>query len=157
MAGDKAAKSVVHRSTTSVRAQQCSWFNLARRGFYESSVRAGVAYRSPPPAVGRDALVGDPHALGQFAGLPEHVDRDTATRIPVAADAKPFRLDLGGNPLADHDRAILVEGAVIAKAGDIEFQRFGFQQPLARRVVDHEMREIRLASDRAYRGEFRCG
>ena len=70
---------------------------------------------------------------------------------------KPFRLDLGGDPLADHDRAILVEGAVIAEAGDIEFQRFGFQQPLARHVVDHEMREIRLARDRADRGEFRRG
>jgi len=42
---------------------------------------------SPPAAIGRDALVGHPHALGQFAGLPEHVDRDAAARIPVAADA----------------------------------------------------------------------
>ena len=48
-----------------------------------------------PPAIGRDALVGHPHALRQSAGLPEHVDRDAAARIPVAADAQPFRLDLG--------------------------------------------------------------
>jgi hypothetical protein len=42
---------------------------------------------SSPPAIGRDALIGDPHALGQSAGLPEHVDRNAAARIPVAADA----------------------------------------------------------------------
>src|SRR5882724_1729193 len=82
--------------------------------------RVRVKWYSPPSAIGRDALVGHPHALGQFAGLPEHVDRDAAARIPVSADAKPFRLDLGGDPLADHDRAILVEGAVIAKTRDIE-------------------------------------
>ena len=59
--------------------------------------------------------------------------------------------------LADHDRAILVEGAMVAEARDIEFQRFRFQQPLARHIVDHQMREIRLAGDRAERGEFRRG
>jgi len=33
-----------------------------------------------------------PHPLGQSAGLPEHVDRDAAARIPVAADTQIFRL-----------------------------------------------------------------
>src|SRR5882724_3069658 len=41
----------------------------------------------PAPTIGRDALVGHPHPLRQPAGLPEHVDRDAAARIPVAADA----------------------------------------------------------------------
>ena len=112
---------------------------------------------SSPPAVGRDALIGNPHALRQLAGLPEHVDRDAAARIPVAADAQPFRLDLGRDALADRDRAVLVERAVIAEAGEIKLQRFGFQQPLLRHIVDHQMREIGLAGDRAERGEFgRC-
>src|SRR5690242_5154728 len=75
----------------------------------------GSGSRSSPSAIGRDALVGYPHALGQLSGLPEHVDRDTAARIPVAADAQPFRLDRSGDPLADHDRAVLVERAVIAE------------------------------------------
>ena len=44
------------------------------------------------PAIGRDALVGHPHILGQLAGLPEHIDRHAAARIPVAADAQPLRL-----------------------------------------------------------------
>src|SRR3954471_3594367 len=93
-------------------------------------------WRSAPSAIGRDALIGYPHAFRQFASLPEHVDRDAAARIPVATDAKPFRLDLGCDPLADHDRAILVEGAMIAEACDVQFQRFGLQQPLARHIVD---------------------
>src|SRR5258706_10071400 len=68
---------------------------------------------SPAPAIGRDALIGNPHVLRQFAGLPEHVDRNAAARIPVAANAQPFRFDFIGDPLADHHRAVLMEGAVI--------------------------------------------
>src|SRR6478752_2436501 len=98
---------------------------------------------STAPAIGRHALVGDPHALRQPAGLEEHVDRDAAARIPVTADAQEFRLDLARDPLANHHCAILVEGAVIAEARDIKLQRLRFQQPLARYIVDHEMREIR--------------
>src|SRR5258705_13994551 len=82
--------------------------------------QAGTFDGSPAPAIGRDALVGDPHGLGQLAGLPEHVDRDAAARVPVAADAKPFRLDLGRDPLADHHGAVLVKGAVIAKTRNVQ-------------------------------------
>src|SRR3982751_2359882 len=96
--------------------------------------------RSPASAVRRDTLIWNPHSLRQLAGLPEHVDRNAAARIPVAADAQPFRLDLGCYSFADHDRAVFMERAVIAKARDIEFQGFRLQQPLARHVVDHEMR-----------------
>ena len=49
--------------------------------------------RSASSAIGRDALIGNPDALGQPPGLPEYVDGNTAARIPVAADAQPFRLD----------------------------------------------------------------
>src|SRR6202035_3654523 len=94
---------------------------------------------SPPAAIGRDALVGYPHSLRQSAGLPEHVDRNAAARVPVAADAEPFRLDFGRYPLSDRNRAVLVERTMIAEARDIEFQGFRLQQPLARHVVDHEM------------------
>ena len=48
-----------------------------------------------------------------------------------------------------------MESAMIAEARDIKLQRFRFQQPLARHIIDHEMGEIRLAGDRAERGEFR--
>src|SRR6266705_227709 len=77
------------------------------------SLRCPIRMFSTPPAIGRDALIGNPHTLRQSAGLPEHVDRDAAARIPVAADAQEFRLDLGCDPLADHDGAILVERAMV--------------------------------------------
>ena len=54
----------------------------------EARLRRGSA----APAIGRHALVGQPQALRRRAGLPEHVDRDAAARIPVAADAQPARL-----------------------------------------------------------------
>src|SRR5215472_14362600 len=36
-------------------------------------------------AIGRNALARNPEPFGQPAGLPEYVDRNAATRIPVAA------------------------------------------------------------------------
>src|SRR3954470_5846894 len=95
--------------------------------------------RSPPAAVGRHTLIWNPHSLRQLAGLPEYVDRNAAAGIPVAADAQPFRLDLGCYPFADHHRAVFVKRAVIAEARYIELQGFRFQQPLALHIVDHEM------------------
>ena len=44
---------------------------------------------------------------------------------------------------------------MIAKAREIELERFRLQQPRSRHVIDHEMRKVRLAGDRAQRGEFR--
>src|SRR6266581_8360570 len=96
------------------------------------SLRCPIRMFSSPPAIGRDALIGNPDALRQSAGLPEHVDRNAAARIPVAADAQPFRFDFGCDSLADRDRAVLVKRAMIAETGDIELQGFRLQQPLAR-------------------------
>jgi hypothetical protein len=94
-------------------------------------------------------LVRHPHAGRQLAGLPEHVDRHAAARIPIAAYAQPFRPQPGNELLADRDRAILVEGAMIAEAGEIELQGFRLNQPLGRYVVDDQMGKIRLSGDRA--------
>ena len=141
--GDGGARHRLHAAAAAAEAGGCG----------SAAGRCALA----PPAIGRDALIGDPHSLRQSAGLPEHVDRNAAARIPVAADAQEFRLDFGRDPLADHDRAVLVERAVVAEARDIEFQGFRLQQPLPRHIVDDEMREIRLAGDRAERGEFRRG
>src|SRR3954447_13506686 len=116
-----------------------------------------VSSSSAPAAIGRDALLGHPQSLRRAARLPEHVDWNAAARIPIAPDAQELRLDLARDALADHHGAVLVEGAVIAEAGDVELERLRFQQPLAGRVVDHQMREIRLSRDRAERGEFRHG
>src|SRR5689334_12391980 len=76
-----------------------------------------------PAAIGGDALLGHPDALRQLPGLPEHVDRDAAARIPIAADAQPLRLEQACDPLADADGAVLVECAPVAEARQIELQR----------------------------------
>src|SRR5690606_35195964 len=82
--------------------------------------RAQTITGSAPPAIRRDALVGDPHALRGRTGLPEHIDRYAAARIPVAADPEPARLEQLHEPLGDGERAVLVEGAVIAEGSEIE-------------------------------------
>ena len=46
---------------------------------------------SPASAIARHSLVGQPQVGGRRARLPEHVDRDTAARVPIAADPKPAR------------------------------------------------------------------
>ena len=67
-------------------------------------------------AIGRDALIGQPHTLGGFAGLPKDVDRDAAARIPVTADPEPARFQKADKILADPHRAVFVERAVVSEA-----------------------------------------
>jgi len=55
---------------------------------------------------------------------------------------RSIRFDFGRDPFADCDRAILVKCAVIAKARDIKFQRFRFEQPWLGTRSDDEMRKI---------------
>ncbi len=80
---------------------------------------------SAAAAVGGDALVGQPHAAGKRARLPEHVDRHAAARVPVAADAQELRLQQSDEALADGQRAVLVEGTVVAERAEVELQRLG--------------------------------
>src|SRR5579872_5875500 len=122
----------------------------------EAAAIAGSAC-STPPAIGRNALIGNPHSLRQFSGLPEHVDRNAAAWVPIAADAQPFGFDLRGDTLADGDRAVLVKGAVVTEARNIKLEGFGLEQPLAGYIVDHQVRKIGLTGDRAKRGKFRGG
>src|SRR4051794_15288873 len=96
-----------------------------------------------------DALVGQPQAFRRRAGLPEDVDRNSAARIPIAADAQPLRLHLLDQPLADADRHILVEAAVVAERAEEQLEALALDDRLGRRIVDHQMREIGLAGDRA--------
>src|SRR5215471_5145499 len=110
---------------------------------------------SSPRAIGRHALVRQPHICGQLALLPEDVDRHAAARVPVAADAQEFRLEQGDEFLADSDGAILVERADITEAAEIKLERLRLQQPSSRRVVDDEVCKIGLSGDRTERGEFR--
>src|SRR5262245_33478098 len=84
----------------------------------------GRVSTSAPPAIGWDALLGNPHAIGRRAVLPEHVDGDAPARIPIAADPKPSGIGQLDDTLADRDGRVLVEGAHIAEAREIELERF---------------------------------
>ena len=86
--------------------------------------------------------------------MPEHVDRDSAARIPIAADAQPHRLHLVEQPLADADGAVLVKPGMVAEAAQEQFERLGFDDRLAGNIVDDEVREVGLAGDGAQRGEL---
>ena len=81
---------------------------------------------------------------GSLLVLPEYVDRHTAARIPERAMCS--HSGLSG---AMRSPIMTVQSSwkapVIAKVATIELQRIRFQQPLAGRIVDHQMREIRLA------------
>jgi uncharacterized tellurite resistance protein B-like protein len=111
----------------------------------------------PASAIGRNTRIRQPHGLRRLAGLPEHVDRHAAARIPIAADAQIPRLEQLRQALADRDGAILVEGAVIAEAVEEELERFRLDEPAVGHVVDHEKREVRLAGHRTERRELRRG
>src|SRR5690606_6851426 len=102
-------------------------------------------------------LLRKPHVLRRFTRLPEHVDRNSATRIPVGTDPQPFRGEQVDDAFGDMDRAVLVEGAVIAERVQEELQRLRFHQIRIWNIIDDDMREVRLAGHRAERGEFRCG
>jgi hypothetical protein len=74
-----------------------------------------TSWNLPASAVGGDALVRQPNVFRQRTGLPEHVDRYPAARVPIAADAQVGGLENGPYPFADCDCAILVKAAVVAK------------------------------------------
>ena len=111
-----------------------------------------------PPSIGRDALVRHPDALGQLARLPEHVDRNAAARIPVAADAQPLRLEQRRRA-ACRCRRCNPRGRQpgCGSSPDRASATSNSSSQPRRHIVDHEMREIRLAGDRAQHGEFRRG
>ena len=54
-----------------------------------------------------------------------------------------------GDALADRNRAVLVECAVVAERRQVELQRLGLDQPLLRYVIDDEVRKIGLPGHRA--------
>src|SRR3990167_3136843 len=112
---------------------------------------------SASPAIGRDPLVGNPQPFGGRARLPEYVDRDAAAREPVSPDPQPTRRGDLDDPASDGHRAVLMERAMVAEGAQIELQRLGFDQPVAWRIVDHQMREVRLARHWAERCELRRG
>jgi hypothetical protein len=101
--------------------------------------------KSAPAAIGGHTLVRKPHAGRALSGLPEDVDGDAAARIPVPADAQEMRFDEVRYALADGNRAVLMERAVIAERCEIELERLRLDEPAVRHVVDDEVRKVGLA------------
>jgi hypothetical protein len=112
---------------------------------------------SAAPAIRRNALLGYPQSSGRAPGLPEHVDRDAAARIPVATDPQPAWREEVHQATCDRQRAVLVECAVIAKGLQVQLERLALDEPAARYLVQHEVCEIGLPGNRAQRREFRHG
>jgi hypothetical protein len=77
-----------------------------------------AAQPSTPPTVGLHGLVGQPEAFGWHSRLPEHIDRDAATRIPVAADPQPDWRHVCNEALADAHDAGLMEGGMVAERSE---------------------------------------
>lgn len=121
---------------------------LRKQASRENEARLATA------SVRRTALVRNPDTRRRVAGGEKDVDWDTAAWVPVAADAEPFGIKLFDEALRNGDGAGLVEVAVVPKAGEVELQRLGLDEPLVRHIVDDEMRKVRLACHRANGGEF---
>ena len=73
-------------------------------------------------AIGGHALIRDPDAVGFRAGLPEHINRNAAARIPISSDAQPLRIEEFMQATADGDGAILMKRTVIAERAKKQFQ-----------------------------------
>ena len=124
---------------------------------YMGRTPSGERARVASAAVGATPWSGSHSPAGGAPDLPEDVDRDAAARIPVAADAQPRGLHLLDQPLADADGHVLVEAAVVAERAEEQLEALRFDDRLARRIVDHQVREIGLAGDRAQRSELGRG
>ena len=82
--------------------------------------------------------------------MPEYIDRDAAAGVPVTADAQVFRLQQTDEGFCNRDRAVLMEGGVVAVGGEVEFERFGFDDPQPGNIINDDVGEIGLAGYGAY-------
>src|SRR5690606_13987149 len=125
------------------RSSLCAcWSPVAHRPLRcaaSSRTATRPATRSTAAAIRRNTLVRQPQPFGRGSALPEHVDRNTATRVPEPADAEPARAHLVEQALADADRHVLVEAAVIAERAEEQLEALRFDDPLFLRVVDHQV------------------
>ena len=86
--------------------------------------------------------------------MPENINRNAAARVPIAADSQPPRIKQGRNLFADAQRAVFMKTAMIAEAGQEEFEALAFYQPIVWGIVDDQMCKVWLAGYRTQRGEF---
>ena len=79
-------------------------------------------------------------------GLPENINRNAAARIPIAANAQPFRFHARDQPLGDHYGAILMKRTMIAEAAHKQLKAFALDQMLVGYIIDNQIGKIGLAS-----------
>ena len=103
-------------------------------------------------AIASDSLIGDPQSFGRRARLPEHIDRNSATRIPIAADAEPAGLHLFDQSLADADGDVFMKTRVVAETQE-QLERLRSTTFLRRIIVTRW--QSRLTGHRAERSK--CG
>ena len=108
--------------------------NLATAGLTTTAKAAGADHAAaitarslaslelPASAVGGDALVRQPDVRRQRSRLPEHIDRYSPARGPIAADAQVRWLENRRYAFADCDCAFLVEVAVAPERREIKFR-----------------------------------
>ncbi len=87
--------------------------------------------------------------------LGHHVCVNSAAHVPACGDAGEARLD-GRDDFVEHVVGhFFVERAGVPEAPHEHFQRFEFDAGLIGDVFDREVREVRLARERAVAGELR--
>src|SRR5690348_520054 len=88
----------------------------------EPAPRTAILGPSATAAIGLNPLVRQPQPFRRLSRLPEHVDRHSAARVPIAADAQPPGLHLGEETLADADRHVLMEAAMVAVGAEEQLE-----------------------------------
>src|SRR3989344_6601526 len=112
----------------------CDWASI-HKTYIHVATQGGPPIRSATPSIWRDALIGQPQSFGRRAALPEHVDGNAASRIPVPADPEPLGRQEIDQALAHRHRAVLVKSAMVAERAQIQLERLGFHEPVAGDVV----------------------
>jgi hypothetical protein len=89
----------------------------------------------------------NPHAFRRRAGLPEHVDRHAAARMPAAPDTQLSGAEdeEAHQPARDPDCAVSRKALCLRRSETNNLRGVAFIDPSIQGLVDHEMREIRLA------------
>ena len=117
--------------------------------------RVSFIWGSTAAAIRGHALIGNPQPVRRFPILIEHINRNSAARIPISANPEPFWRDFLYQTLPDSGRAGFVKISVIAKAPEEKLEGFALHDPLIRAIIDDQMREIGLTRNRANRRKFR--
>ena len=69
----------------------------------------------------------------------KHINRNAAARIPISANAEPYRVQFFHQSLCYPYGAIFMKGGVISKGIQIKLERFTFDQMSTRYIINNNM------------------